>query len=126
MVRKRIIESAKLPDGATAVFEFERGGVQREGFVLRNAGRVVAYENVCRHLPVALDAGDGEFLDPASGRIFCQSHGAEYEPLTGRCVRGPCEGATLKPVAVRERDGHIEVAYDPDADGDDWRHLDWR
>ena len=40
MVRKRIIESAKLPDGATAVFEFERGGVQREGFVLRNAGRV--------------------------------------------------------------------------------------
>jgi nitrite reductase/ring-hydroxylating ferredoxin subunit len=126
VIRQRVIASRELREGATATFQFERGGVKHEGFVARFQGKVVAYENVCRHLPIALDAGDGQFFDPERKHFFCQSHGAIYEPLTGLCVRGPCEGAKLKPVTVREHGGFVEVEFDPDAEGDDWRHLDWR
>lgn len=41
---------------------------------------------------------------------MCATHGALFEPATGRCVAGPCRGATLEPVAVREDGGAVVVA----------------
>jgi len=32
-------------------------------------------------------------------------HGALYEPASGACVDGPCDGTSLAAVAVREHDG---------------------
>ena len=43
--------------------------------------------------------------------LVCAAHGALYEPDTGRCVAGPCLGARLVGLRVREReDGAIAVA----------------
>jgi nitrite reductase/ring-hydroxylating ferredoxin subunit len=35
---------------------------------------------------------------------MCATHGAIYEPDTGKCVGGPCRGARLRQVQVEERD----------------------
>ena len=41
--------------------------------------------------------------------LFCLRHGALYHPTTGRCVSGPCDGATLFRMPVEERDGEVAV-----------------
>lgn len=77
------------------------------GFVARFEGKLVGYENICRHLPLSLDDGEGKFFSSDGQHFICQTHGALYEPLTGLCVRGPCEGATLKKLEIELDEGVI-------------------
>ncbi|MBU6399748.1 MAG: Rieske 2Fe-2S domain-containing protein [Verrucomicrobia bacterium] len=105
--KQRLASLDELPEGGTAKFEFVHDGIRFNGFVARVRGQVVAYENLCRHLPLALDGGDHGFFTP-DGRCFvCRNHGAIFEPLTGLCVRGPCQGARLKPLPIEVADGAI-------------------
>ena len=113
MIRQPIAKLTDLKQGQAVRFTFTVEGISREGFVVRFQGRVVAYENVCRHLPVALDFGDGNFFTTDGRHFICSQHGALYEPLTGLCVRGPCEGASLKPLRIEVRDGVVELLLDP-------------
>jgi protease-4 len=41
--------------------------------------------------------------------LACSTHGAIFEPDTGKCVAGPCRGASLEPMQVREREGQVFV-----------------
>jgi len=52
-----------------------------------------AYMNLCRHLPIPLDAGSRKFL--MHGEIQCVTHGARYRLHDGFCVTGPCRGTSL-------------------------------
>ena len=76
-------------------------------FALRFEGRVVAYLNRCLHVPVEMDWNRDEFLDADKAFIVCATHGATYEPHTGRCVGGPCGRGRLTAIAVFERDGQV-------------------
>lgn len=67
----------------------------------------MAYENVCRHIPITLDYGDGRFFNSERSHFVCQTHGATYEPLTGKCIAGPCVGASLKPLKVEVIGGEV-------------------
>ena len=88
-------------------FTYKQEGISREGFVAFFAGRVVAYENVCRHIPITLDYGDARFFNAEGTHFVCQTHGATYEPLTGKCIAGPCVGASLKPLEVQVIEGVV-------------------
>lgn len=81
-------------------FSFRQEGIEREGFVAWFEGQVVAYENVCRHIPISLDYGDARFFNGDCTHFVCQTHGATYEPLSGKCIAGPCVGASLKRLEV--------------------------
>jgi nitrite reductase/ring-hydroxylating ferredoxin subunit len=107
MSRQRLANADALSEGEAVKFQFQRDGLSLEGFVIRIGGKIIAYENRCRHLPLSLDYGDGRFFTRDAQHLICQSHGALYEPLTGLCVRGPCEGASLRPLPVREEAGAI-------------------
>ena len=76
-------------------------------FALRFDGRVVAYLNRCLHVPVEMDWNRGEFLDADKSVILCATHGAAYEPLSGRCVGGPCGRGRLTAIETVERDGQV-------------------
>jgi nitrite reductase/ring-hydroxylating ferredoxin subunit len=80
-------------------------GAVGEGFAVRDqTGAVRAYLNVCPHRAQPVDVGDGRlWLD--SGEIECQAHGARFDPATGACLGGPCNGGGLTPVPIEERDG---------------------
>ena len=71
------------------------------------AGRVVGFENLCRHIPISIDYDDNRFFTPDHEHFICQTHGALYEPLTGKCVRGPCEGNSLYPLDIVVQKGVI-------------------
>lgn len=104
---QRIAALADLAERQTIKFQFERDGIRREGFAVRFEGNIAAYENVCRHLPLTLDYADNRFFTEDGMHLICKTHGAVYEPLTGLCVAGPCQGATLKRLETEIRDGAI-------------------
>jgi nitrite reductase/ring-hydroxylating ferredoxin subunit len=105
--RIRIASASSVSEGSTQKFQFVRDGKTVAGFIARVQGRLVAYENVCRHLPVSLDYDDNRFFTEDGAHFICQTHGAIYEPARGLCVRGPCAGAKLKPLPIRVSKGQI-------------------
>ena len=106
-MRKKIAKLDDLPEGTTKRFSFQRDGVRVDAFVANFQGEIVAYENLCRHLPITLDYGDGEFFSNDGSLFVCQTHGAFYEPKTGLCVAGPCTGASLIPLKIELTDEEI-------------------
>jgi len=100
--------SAELEEkGRAIVFDVLHFRQPARAFALRFDGRVVAYLNRCVHVPAEMDWQPGEFLDSEHEFIICSTHGAVYEPLTGRCAGGPCGRGRLTVIDVEERDGQV-------------------
>ena len=106
-MRKKIVKLMELPTGSAKRFSFKRDGLRIDAFIANSNGDIVAYENLCRHLPITLDYGDGEFFSKDNNLFVCQTHGAFYEPKTGLCIAGPCVGASLIPLETELVDGEI-------------------
>lgn len=104
MAEQFIAKEADVIEGKVVTFGYRQDGIRKEGILLLSKAGLRCYENLCRHLPVKLDSGSRHFLSREKKLILCQSHGALYEPETGLCTRGPCEGASLNmlPIAIRE------------------------
>ena len=85
-----------------------------EGFAVRVQGEVRAYVNVCPHRAQPVDVGDGRLWLPG-GEIECQAHGARFDPLSGACLGGPCDGHALTPLAVEFHDGAAWLASPVDS-----------
>lgn len=107
---KLIGASAALTERGPAIrFEIDEGGEPAPAFAIRYRGRVYAYVNRCAHVSLELDFLPGRFFDTSGEYLICASHGAIYEPDSGRCAGGPCNGAGLEPLRVVEHDGRIEL-----------------
>lgn len=103
-----VCDSAAVLDGGTGVrFPVRAFGADATGFVVRYEGKAYAYLNRCAHVPVELDWFKGEFFESDKRYLMCSTHGAIYAPESGLCTGGPCRGARLRPIAVREADGCI-------------------
>ena len=89
-----VLPAFALPDGTKA----------RSALLGHAGGRFVAYANVCRHLAIPLDYGDGEVMDDDDFHLLCHHHGATFEPATGECILGPCHGEFLWEWHVRVDD----------------------
>jgi nitrite reductase/ring-hydroxylating ferredoxin subunit len=88
-----------------------------EGFVVRHGGKACAFVNRCPHLGTELDWQPGEFFEESGLYLVCSTHGALFEPATGLCVAGPCRGASLEPLQIREHEGQVllvNAAQHPD------------
>ena len=81
-------------------------GLPIDGLVVRTpAGELRAYINVCKHIPIPLDSGSGEFLTADGSHLFCGTHGATFRLEDGMCVHGPCKGVPLDAVFIEEDEG---------------------
>ncbi len=110
----RIGSSADLVDGGRGLrFDASVGGRPATCFVLRHRGVVVGYLNRCAHVAMELDWQPGVFFDAEGEFVMCATHGALYDPASGRCVGGACTGrGGLRQVQVVEQGG--EVFWQPD------------
>ena len=105
-----ICASEALVDGAQGVrFELPSGS---QAFAVRHCGAVHGYVNRCPHSGTELDWQPGEFFEESGLYLICSTHGALFEPGSGFCVAGPCRGASLEPVAIRERGGQVVILVD--------------
>lgn len=103
-----VCDADMLLDGGRGVrFPVQVYGQAATGFVVRFDGKPFAYLNRCAHVPIELDWKEGEFFESSGLYLMCATHGAVYEPESGRCAGGPCRGGRLLPIAVVERDGKI-------------------
>jgi nitrite reductase/ring-hydroxylating ferredoxin subunit len=98
--RRRLTTLGELKERKTLKFAYKEEGISREAFLVWFNDQVICYQNVCRHIPITLDYGDGRFFNSEGTHFICQTHGATYEPLTGKCIAGPCVGASLKKLEV--------------------------
>jgi nitrite reductase/ring-hydroxylating ferredoxin subunit len=110
-VAKRIVVAREdaLAEHQTAKFVFDEDGGRKEGFVIRHHGRVYAYRNECRHIPMTMDWVENRFLSRDGCYVQCATHGARYQIDTGLCVDGPPLGERLRALPVEEVGGEIVV-----------------
>jgi nitrite reductase/ring-hydroxylating ferredoxin subunit len=100
----KLFELSQLAPRSSVRFEVAPG---REGFAIRvKDGSIRAYLNVCPHRAQPVDWGDGR-LFLLNGDLECPAHGARFDPSTGVCKFGPCEGSSLTRLQIEERDGAI-------------------
>jgi nitrite reductase/ring-hydroxylating ferredoxin subunit len=103
-----ICDSAALAERGDGVrFDVQYDGHVTCAFALRIEGAVHGYLNRCAHVSMEMDWQPGKFLDSSKRWILCATHGAAYEPDTGRCVAGPCNGAHLVKLTVSEAQGVV-------------------
>ncbi len=106
--RRLICSSDELQEKGSGVrFSVERHGVDEPAFVVRYRGQVHAYLNRCGHVPVQMDWQQGEFFDHSGIYLICATHGALYDPASGRCLGGRCNGKGLVVLPVSENDGQV-------------------
>jgi nitrite reductase/ring-hydroxylating ferredoxin subunit len=102
-----LCNSADLAEGGLAVsFDVLHGGQTCRAFAIRFQGLPRAYLNRCAHVAMEMDIREDRFFDDSGRWLLCASHGAVYEPASGRCAGGPCRGG-LVAIEVSERDGVV-------------------
>ena len=90
----------EVPDGASRGFDPWREG-RDTVFVVRQGEALFGYRDACPHVDGAPMAWRKDaYLNGDSSHIVCHGHGALFDIATGVCVRGPCLGEALTPVAV--------------------------
>lgn len=105
-----ICPRAALVDGGRAArFQFEFDGRVVQAFAIAYDGEVFAYANSCPHRGTELDWQHGEVFDESGLYLVCATHGALFEADSGRCIGGPCQGASLVKIAVDEVDNHVRL-----------------
>ena len=112
-----VCSEEELQDGVvrTARLGQDDDGIPIMALLVRDgSGVIVAYRNLCQHLPVPLDGGTGELLSDDGAHLVCGTHVATYRLHDGYCVEGPCEGLALQQLYVREEDGDLFVSDTPD------------
>ena len=102
-----LCNSRDLVNGGLAVgFDVVYGGQTCRAFAIRYQGQVHAYLNRCTHVAMEMDWQPDRFFDDSGRWLLCATHGAHYEPDTGRCKGGPCKGGLFK-IELVEHDGVV-------------------
>ena len=96
-----IFRLEELTDPDARGFYVGEGDWPFRGFIVRNGQDVFAYANICPHRRHPLDFLPDAFLVEDGKLIRCASHGALFDPETGLCVLGPCQGESLMRLAFR-------------------------
>ena len=110
---RRVCPEAVLRDGGLAHrFGIHRAGRDLPAFAVRYGGEVFAYVNSCPHRGTSLDWQPGEVFEESGLYLICATHGALFEPDSGRCIAGPCHGAHLQGIPVRLEAGHVVLQHD--------------
>jgi nitrite reductase/ring-hydroxylating ferredoxin subunit len=103
-----ICDSAQLAEAGRGVrFEVEYFGETTPAFAVRFSGTVRGYLNRCSHVALQLDWREGDFFGVGGHDLICSAHGAVYDPASGNCRGGPCNGAPLVALRIAERDGKV-------------------
>lgn len=101
-----------LPAAGVTELQAELGDGPASLIVGRRGEGVVAWLNICPHAGRSLSWAPGRFLIE-NDLLICAAHGASFEMKEGRCVLGPCRGASLTAVPVEVRDGGVYLAARP-------------
>jgi nitrite reductase/ring-hydroxylating ferredoxin subunit len=92
------------------VFVLPADGPRQTGLLIESPTAVRVYRNRCPHWSVPLDSNSSHIED--GDALACSIHGARFDPLSGACTDGPCEGSSLIELPS-ELDGEFVVVLRP-------------
>jgi nitrite reductase/ring-hydroxylating ferredoxin subunit len=99
-----------VPDGGARVIDTtDSSGTSKPVIVVRRGANVWAYVNRCPHFSVPLDYEPGLVHCYRAQVLMCAHHSAIFRFEDGRCIEGPCAGASLDAVAVVVDEGSLAV-----------------
>jgi nitrite reductase/ring-hydroxylating ferredoxin subunit len=98
-----------IAEPGAAVVDFRKDKALFSVLVVRIAGGVRAYENVCPHARSPLERPDGRVIVQQGRFLVCAMHGASFAMDSGRCVAGPAFGSALKIVPVTIENGIVRL-----------------
>ena len=75
--------------------------------LFRVENNILAYRNTCPHQGLSLNWAPNRFLVGDDGLLVCAHHGAAFDLSNGKCLQGPCKGASLQAVDILIRDDEI-------------------
>ena len=102
-----LCHSQELVDSGLAVpFEVRYYAQNCAAFAVRYQGRVHAYLNRSRPVPMATVYQPHQFFYSSGHWLVCATHGAMYAPESGHCRMGPCRGGLIK-IELSEVDGRV-------------------
>jgi len=101
-----------LPDPGAREFSPPGAKTTDDYFLVRHGEEVSCFSNVCPHMGNPLNWAPNRFLSKNGSLILCPHHGAIYDPVTGACRGGPCNGHGLTRWPVELRDGRIIVTLE--------------
>jgi nitrite reductase/ring-hydroxylating ferredoxin subunit len=105
-----ICSADDVPEGEAKSFIIGEGKERRDIVVVRRHGKFHAYENSCPHQAMPLETFPDKFLNEDGSLFICSTHGARFRVEDGFCISGPCEGKSMKRVAIALSDGSISIA----------------
>ena len=109
---------AEIPEGSAVRLTYEQGGRKSTALVIRCGKEVRAFEDVCPHQFLPLTYRGDRVLSADGERLRCSSHGAEFAVEDGRCLSGPCNGASLTQLAVQvTAEGDLVIDEEPASAG---------
>ena len=109
VVKQKICDLDSLTELSSQEFIVQSATVEKEGFLFNYNQQCYAYENSCPHTGVNLNWQKGQFFSLDGRFLECCMHGALFEPDTGLCVRGPCQGQKLKPINIIIEAGSVYI-----------------
>lgn len=112
LIRRVCRHDALAAGGKACGFSVSRAGRSLPAFVVAYDGAVHAYVNICPHRGTPLDWQPGEVFDETGLYLICATHGALFEPESGRCIAGPCQGAHLQKIPVRQEGDYVVLEHD--------------
>ncbi|HET8710569.1 MAG TPA: Rieske (2Fe-2S) protein [Spongiibacteraceae bacterium] len=98
-----------IAEGSAKGFDADGASI----FALKFDGQIHVYRNSCPHLGVELNWLEDQFFDLDGTFIQCATHGALFDPITGRCVSGPCRGRVLQAVTSHVENGQLYLGNTP-------------
>jgi len=118
-----VLRRDELAPGETKKFFLDCEGYEIECFVINHEGRLHAWINRCRHVPMTMDWIENQFLTEDGRFVQCATHGACYEPDTGECVAGPALGKFLIRVPLQVVGDQVHATCPREAIPDDLRRC---
>ena len=106
-----LCQDHELSEGQARGFLPDEDGNDRL-FIVRHRGVLNAWRNACPHVDGAPMAWKrNAYLSPDGTQVMCHAHGARFEPDSGLCVHGPCQGQSLQRVNIGvDANGQILVS----------------
>ncbi|WP_262693276.1 Rieske (2Fe-2S) protein [Kordiimonas aquimaris] len=105
-----LVDIDHLPDHGGKELIYTEGDLRTSILIQKTGDIVGVFLNHCPHAGTPLNMFGHRFLDASGKYLICRTHGALFNPESGICVRGPCVGQTLRPVAHTIRSGSIYSA----------------
>lgn len=99
----------EVREGEAKSFIVGEGKDRRDIVVVRRNGNLYAYLNSCPHQAMPLETFPDKFLNEDGSLFICSTHGARFRVEDGFCISGPCEGQSMKRIAIELSNQAIRV-----------------